>query len=116
MAAPRQVGDHRIPPYQPLENALEQAWPYETRKIAVRHLHIDPVYIAPPVEVGPHAQAIAGVPPIPSEKPLSTPVYVMQRKDGTYWVYYEAARVQAVHQELGPDWELNCLVYQDPTQ
>ncbi len=101
------------PIYPPLVDMLASDFVPERRAIPAAELHINARFRPPAAAV------VAMVKHIKAhrllEEEFMTVVLVMQRRNGTLWVYDDTLRVAAM-QQVDPTAPLPCAVYQDPTR
>jgi hypothetical protein len=101
-----------MPTYEPLVHALTNESP-EERVIPVSLLQIEPAFRAPDWILNLFLKQFAQF-HLEKEEFLYK-VLVMERRDGTLWVYDDQAYVEAA-QRVRPSLSLRCDVYKDPTQ
>jgi hypothetical protein len=101
-----------MPTYEPLVNALLNDTP-EERVIPVALLQIEPAFRAPDWILGLFLKQFAQF-QLEHEEFLYK-VLVMERRDGTLWVYDDQAYVEAA-QRVRPGLMLRCDVFKDPTR
>jgi hypothetical protein len=101
-----------MPIYQPLVDALMSDTP-EERTIPVAALRIEPEFRAPDWILNIFVDRFAKW-QVEKEE-FMFKVLVMERSDGSYWVYDDQAYVEAA-QKLKPELKVRCDVYKDPTR
>lgn len=101
------------PIYQPLVDALVRGDKPEERLFAVGDLQIAPKFWAPEEHVGLMLLNFENVKRTGEE--FYHHVLVMERSDGSLWVYDDCAYVEAA-QRLNPALVVSCGVYKDPTR
>lgn len=101
-----------MPTYEPLVQALLNDVP-EERLIAVSALQIEQLFRAPEWLLNLFLKQFARF-HVEHEEFLRK-VLVMERSDGSLWVYDDQAYVEAA-QRVRPSLSLHCDVYKDPAQ
>jgi hypothetical protein len=101
-----------MPTYQPLVDALMSDAP-EERTIPVAALLIEPEFRAPEWILNIFLSRFAKLQVVKEE--FMFKVLVMERSDGSCWVYDDQAFVEAA-QKLKPELKVRCDVYKDPTR
>jgi hypothetical protein len=101
-----------MPIYQPLVDALLSQTP-EERVIPVGELQIEPEFRAPEWILKLFLERFAQF-QLEKEEFLSK-VVVMERSDGSLWVYDDQAFVEAAWR-VRPNLRVRCDVYRDPTR
>ncbi len=105
--------DGHGPIYRPLVDALVSGVEPERRAIPAAELRINPKFRAPAAAIAAAVKHIKTHQLLDQE--FMTEVLVMQRRDGSLWVYDDTLRVAAM-QQVDPTAPLPCAVYQDPTR
>ena len=101
--------------YQPLIDALNGPQPPQRRAIPVRELRIDPAFRPPDWHVAVIEANLDNLRRLDEEFMTESTVLVIERADGTPWVYDDIPSVTAL-QRARPDAVVPCAVYRDPTQ
>ncbi len=101
------------PTYKPLVDALVRGVTPEERFLAVRDLRIAPKFRATEEHVRLVLSNFEGMKRTREE--FYQPVLVMERSDGSWWVYDDCTYVEAA-QRIDPAMIVPCAVYKDPTR
>ncbi len=105
------------PIYQPLQDIIiNNVKPYTGRMVLPTDLHIDEAFRARREDVESLARDYDAFMRHEQEhNEHATVIPVMERSDGSLWVYDDCCRVEAA-QRMAPNTPLACVLFRDPTQ